>query len=197
MWKALRSEEPCVVLVDEVDKAPRDFPNDLLGVLNDFEFEVPELERFPEPAVRARFPELELDASGAWRLRGHPTRRRPIVVATTNSERRLPEPFLRRCIFHVIELDRELVRRAWAARRDDPELQDLAEPVVEKAVSAFMALADNDKLRKPPSIAEFLGWLRLLALDPAAQDRLTAPLAGLPFLSALIKIDEDLAALAG
>jgi MoxR-like ATPase len=102
-----------------------------------------------------------------------------------------------RCIFHVIELDRELVRRAWAARRDDPELQDLAEPVVEKAVSAFMALADNDKLRKPPSIAEFLGWLRLLALDPAAQDRLTAPLAGLPFLSALIKIDEDLAALAG
>lgn len=196
LWKALRAEAPCVVLVDEIDKAPRDFPNDLLGVLADFEFEVPELERCPEPAVRARFPELTPDRTGGWWMRGDPHRRRPIVVVTTNSERRLPEPFLRRCIFHVIELNRDLVRRAWHARRNDPEFRGLTEEVVDQAVSAFMPLAESDKLRKPPSLAEFLAWLRLLSLHPEAQPQLASPLPALPFLHTLIKLEEDLAALA-
>ncbi len=196
LWRSIRSEVPCVVLVDEIDKAPRDFPNDLLGVLSDFEFEVPELERFEDGAIRARFPELVRDATGAVRLRGKTERRRPFVVVTTNSERRLPEPFLRRCIFHIIELDRELVRRAYEARKHDPEFAGLAAPVVDGAITAFLALADNEALRKPPSLAEFLGWLRLLALDVAAWGRLADPLHRLPYLSALIKVEEDFAALA-
>ena len=77
LWRAYECKAPAVVLIDEVDKAPRDFPNDLLDVLDQHKFYVRELER-------------TIDRQGPP----------PVVVITSNSERRLPEPFLRRCIFH-------------------------------------------------------------------------------------------------
>lgn len=97
LWKAFESEQPAVVLIDEIDKASRDFPNDLLNVLDQHRFYVPE---------------KDLSVS-----RGE--RPPPIIVITSNSERRLPEPFLRRCIFHHIEFSEELLRRAVDARLGD------------------------------------------------------------------------------
>jgi len=92
-----------VVLIDEIDKASRDFPNDLLNILDQHEFSVPE--------------------SNLTVRRSQPAP--PIVVITSNSERRLPEPFLRRCIFHHIAFTEALVRRAVEARSGDfPQLSE-------------------------------------------------------------------------
>src|SRR6185369_2597106 len=90
LWQAYKAGGSSVVLLDEIDKAPRDFPNDLLNVLDQHTFHVPE-----EDSTISRGDQAP-----------------PIVVITSNSERRLPEPFLRRCIFHHIEFTEELLRRA-------------------------------------------------------------------------------------
>ena len=114
LWKAYEADGPSVVLIDEIDKAPRDFPNDLLNVLDQHEFAVPELNR-------------------TIRRRGLP----PVVVITSNSERRLPEPFLRRCVFHHIEFTEDLLRRVIAARSGD--FPNLREDVREAAIQRFRA----------------------------------------------------------
>ncbi len=93
LWKAYEDPEPSVLLIDEIDKAPRDFPNDLLHELDQG--------WFPHPFE----PDRRIVAKTS-----------PIVVITSNVERRLPGPFLRRCVFHHIELTEELVRHAVAAR---------------------------------------------------------------------------------
>ena len=193
LWRALVSEEPCVVLIDEIDKAPRDLPNDLLAVLNDYEFEVPELDRCTGEQVAQRFGDrVRRGNDGVWRVEGDPEQRRPIVVITTNSERRLPEPFLRRCVFHYIDLDEALVHGVVKARREDPDLGSLSAQTVDTAVRHFMSLAHHPELRKPPSIPELLSWLQLLGRVPARQAELDNPVGQLPFLSVLVKTQEDL-----
>ncbi len=167
LWQAFRQDGPSVVLLDEIDKAPRDFPNDLLNVLDQHTFYVPEADQWVK---REQAP--------------------PIVVITSNSERRLPEPFLRRCVFHHIELTDELVRRAVTARLGD--FPDLPEAVREAAIGRFLELRGRD-LRKKPATAELLVWLTVLA----ARRTLTAadldvPLRELPALTTLIKDREDL-----
>lgn len=172
LWRALETGQPSVVLIDEIDKAPRDFPNDLLGVLD-----------------QARFFVREWGAHGLWveRAAGAPP---PLCVITSNSERRLPEPFLRRCIFHHIEFTEELLRKAVAARRADfPGLQ---EAYLEQAVQRLLELRTRS-LRKKPATAELLVWLVALAGQGAPE--LDVPLAQLPALSALVKDRDDLAAL--
>jgi MoxR-like ATPase len=167
LWKAFRHDGPSVVLLDEIDKAPRDFPNDLLNVLDQHTFYVAETEEWVE---RDQAP--------------------PIVVITSNSERRLPEPFLRRCVFHHIELTEELVRRAVEARLGD--FPDLPDDVREAAIQRFLELRGRD-LRKKPATAELLVWLTVLAarrtIAPADLD---VPLRELPALTTLIKDREDL-----
>jgi MoxR-like ATPase len=101
LWLALESEVPRVLLIDEIDKASRDFPNDLLHELDQMQFTVAETQQIiPESPI--------------------PKGQRPIVFITSNSERRLPEPFLRRCIYHHIKFDEELlrlaVRQTWQPR---------------------------------------------------------------------------------
>jgi MoxR-like ATPase len=97
LWEAIASPTPRVLLVDEIDKAPRDFPNDLLHELDQMEFTIAETQE----TIRA------------------PKAQRPLVFITSNSERRLPEPFLRRCVYHHIRFDDELVMRAVDKRRDE------------------------------------------------------------------------------
>lgn len=159
--------KPAVVLIDEIDKAPRDFPNDLLNVLDQHEFTVRET---GEKVNR----------------RGHNP---PLVVITSNSERRLPEPFLRRCLVHHLELTEELLRRAVAARQGD--FPNLAEPVREKAIERFLDLRGHE-LRKKPATAELLVWLFLLASRGITQpEQLDGSLRDLPFVQALIKDRDD------
>jgi MoxR-like ATPase len=169
LWRALASPRS-IVLIDEIDKAPRDFPNDLLHVLDQHEFQVVETGE-----IIGRSKEVPP----------------PLVVITSNSEHRLPEPFLRRCIFHHIELDENLLRRAVAARVGDfPRLDERAR---EAAIARFIELRGRE-LHKRPATAELLVWLTLLSARGgiSADDLLRAPLRSLPALSALLKDREDL-----
>jgi MoxR-like ATPase len=168
LWRALEAPRSAVVLIDEIDKAPRDFPNDLLGALDQFTFKVPEAKRT---------------------IRRKPETPPPVVVITSNSERRLPEPFLRRCIFHHIVLSPELLREAVAARRAD--FLELDNATVDLVVKRFEELRDKS-LRKKPATAELLVWLLLLARSEVRPAQLRTPLKDLPGLSALIKDREDL-----
>lgn len=170
LWNAFERERPSVVLLDEIDKAPRDFPNDILNVLDQKRFWVPEENRWVE-------------------LLGRP----PIIVITSNSERRLPGPFLRRCIFHHIEFTESLVREAVRARGHD--FPQLSAPIQDAAVRRFLELRAAG-IRKPPATAELLVWLTILnARGVTEAEILNGPLSGLPALSALVKDRDDLALL--
>ena len=169
LWLALESPR-AIVLIDEIDKAPRDLPNDLLHVLDQHEFAVPEMGE----GFKVRRPG------------GAP----PLVVITSNSERRLPEPFLRRCVFHHIKLTEELLRNAVSARADG--FPQLGAEAREAAIRRFLDLRGKP-LGKKPATAELLVWLTILSARGARVDELAeVPLRALPALSALVKNREDL-----
>ena len=173
LWRALKPECPRgIVLIDEVDKAPRDFPNDLLHVLDKYEFDVPEVEHHAS---------IDKD------------RAPPVVVITSNSERKLPEPFLRRCVFHHIELTEALVKRAVEARK--AAFASLSSDAQAKAIDRFFELRDRP-LRKKPATAELLVWLVLLGAHGVDADTIArAQLGELPALGALLKDRDDFDAL--
>lgn len=137
-----------VVLIDEVDKAPRDFPNDLLNEMERLYFRVPELHNAASPG-----------SDGKEKL---PDKYRPIVILTSNSEKGLPDAFLRRCIYFDIPFpDSEQMKRIVAERiggfGDD-------DPLLTSALDLFYDLRDKDSvsLSKKPSTAELLNWLQIL-----------------------------------
>ncbi|WP_437733614.1 AAA family ATPase [Sorangium sp. So ce1335] len=165
LGEAIRSSRPRVVLIDEIDKAPRDFANDLLTVLDD---EV----RFEVPEIGATF---VADC-------------RPVVVITSNSERPLPDAFLRRCVFHRIAFpDRAQLRRIVRARFDPAALEDR---LIDAAIARFEELRAMD-LEKPPATGELLVWIRvLLRAGIGVHEVETAPFARLS-PGALVKLDAD------
>ena len=160
-----------VVLVDEVDKAPRDFPNDILNEVEAMYFRVPEL----AGAVIAADPGL-----------------RPFLIVTSNSEKNLPDAFLRRCAYYHIEFPKgDRLRQIIASRLgESPAFRD---PFLADALDLFDHLR-NEGLRKPPSVAELLSWLvTLRQLAPEAENPLASvPDAPLRTLSVLVKTAEDL-----
>jgi MoxR-like ATPase len=173
LWEAFEDAEvrklPRVLLIDEIDKAPRDFPNDLLHELDQMEFHV---------------------AETGEQVQVNPGLR-PIVFITSNSERRLPEPFLRRCVYHHIQFEASILQRVLKARRD--EFGDLSDGFLELAVERFLALRDRG-LQKIPSTGELLVWLRALAAAgnvSEARLRDTDPMK-LPYLGVLLKNRQDL-----
>lgn len=177
LWQAFECDGPAIVLIDEIDKATRDFPNDLLNVLDQHQFAVPDL-----PHRDNRAPVIKLDD-------GKPP---PLVVITSNSERRLPEPFLRRCIFHHIAFSTEVLRHAVAAHVG--AFPNLDAAVREAAIERFLELR-RLQLRKRPATAEFLVWLSVLSargqrIDLARLQR--GPLRELPALATLVKDRDDL-----
>jgi MoxR-like ATPase len=129
-----------LVLIDEVDKAPRDFPNDLLNQIENLEFTVHELgERFKANRAYA-----------------------PVIVITSNSEKQLPEPFLRRCVYHHIEFpkDKAELEAILGARLSRMELEGQA---FEELIKWFFKLREDPGLTKKPSTSELLDWMRVLA----------------------------------
>lgn len=166
LGSAFQAERQTVVLVDEIDKAPRDFPNDLLHVLDRMEIRIPELE-------------VRLQA-----------RERPVVVITSNRESQLPDPFLRRCVFHHIEFPSpELLKRILRERLGH---LGLADAILEAIVKRFTALRDVEGLQKKPATSELITWARVLyraQVDPA---KLEGSLADTPFLGTLLKVREDM-----
>ncbi|WP_338416849.1 MoxR family ATPase [uncultured Sphaerotilus sp.] len=135
-----------VVLIDEIDKAPRDFPNDLLAAVEELRFDVPELQ--------------------AGELVANPAHA-PIIVITSNSEKQLPEAFLRRCVYHHIEMPSdEAEARAWIERILERRLQAVhagSGNAYGEALKVFLDLRRNGRIEKKPSTSELLDWMQALA----------------------------------
>jgi MoxR-like ATPase len=155
-----------VVLIDEIDKAPRDFPNDLLHVLDRMEILIPELE-----------------------LR-RTARRRPIVVITSNRESQLPDAFLRRCVFHFIEFpDRPHLELILEERLGE---LGLAATLVKRILDRFLAIRELKPLQKQPATSELITWARVLHRAGVPAEQLEGKLADTPFLGTLLKVRQDL-----
>ena len=174
LWQAFERLEPSIVLIDEIDKAPRDFPNDLLGVIDQHEFDVAEIADHPPVKNASAQP--------------------PAVIITSNGERRLPEPFLRRCVFHHIALTDDLLRRAVAAHKSS--FASLGAEVVDEAIRRFKEIRRSD-LRKKPATGELIAWLVVLSARGGVglETIRDARADELPAISVLVKDREDLAAL--
>lgn len=172
-----------VVLLDEIDKAPRDVPNDILNEIDKMEFKIPELGQTIEA----------------------PKNKRPFVVMTSNSERNLPAPFLRRCVFFSIPFPSlRSLKGASFANESAPTVEDIVSTrivrvkgtrLLNDALDVFGALRDpRHGLRQPPSPAELMNWLLLLlqVLNNDAEVDLTSHrAAALDYLSVLLKEEED------
>lgn len=144
-----------VVLIDEIDKAPRDFPNDLLNEIDRMYFRIAEADYAPTPGAATQPVEITQNL-------------RPIVVITSNSEKSLPDPFLRRCVFHNIPFPKYPEEQEVLERIVEVRFRGVAFPegVRRDALKLFWQLRGENSgpsLRKPPSTAELLDWLRLLA----------------------------------
>jgi MoxR-like ATPase len=203
---ALMSARRRVVLIDEIDKAPRDLPNDLLRELDRGEFEVVEIPRTrPAGAVASTAPDDQHLQRHMRRPEGAP---RPIVIITSNVERQLPDPFLRRCVFYHIPFpDTDRLKQIVRLRYPDQDTLYL-----DNLVHIFESARKVPSLIKRPSTAELLSWVGALtrAFHPAVarpeieafhaalddHGRVRAPLrwTHLPGVGCLFKISEDLEA---
>jgi MoxR-like ATPase len=161
LGRAFASEERTVVLIDEIDKADLEFPNDLLHELDAMSFTIPETGR----TIVAQ--------------------QRPVIIISSNNEKELPDAFLRRCVFHWIEFpDRELMTRI--VRVHHPDLEDR---LLSLALDAFYGVRDTHGLRKAPSTSELIDWISALRHSGVDADALLT--SGLPFLGALLKKEQD------
>ena len=167
LWQAFDADTAPVLLIDEIDKADIEFPNDLLRELDQMEFFVHETQEF----VRAR--------------------QRPIIIITSNNEKELPDAFLRRCFFHYIRFPERDTMQAIV----DVHFPALRQQLVNEALEVFFSIRELPGLKKKPSTSELLDWLKLLtaegmdadALKRRHQDNAPPPLAG-----ALLKNEQDL-----
>jgi MoxR-like ATPase len=166
LWKAFESAEPAVLLIDEVDKADIEFPNDLLREIDRMEFYVYETQQL----IKAT--------------------QRPLVIITSNNEKELPDAFLRRCFFHYIRFpDHETMTEIVKVH-----FPDLKKNLLSQALNAFFEIRDVPGLKKKPSTSELLDWLKLLVAEdiPAEtlhsqdQHKIIPPLHG-----ALLKNEQD------
>jgi len=166
LWQAFSQDKPCVLLIDEVDKADIEFPNDLLRELDRMEFYVYETREL----VKAK--------------------QRPIVFITSNNEKELPDAFLRRCFFHYIRFpDKETMEKIVQVH-----FPALKKSLLKEAMEVFFEVREVPGLKKKPSTSELLDWLKLLLAEdipPEAlrsKDRKTIipPLHG-----ALLKNEQD------
>ena len=167
LWEAFESPERPVLLIDEIDKADIEFPNDLLRELDRMEFYVYETQTL----VRAAH--------------------RPIIIITSNNEKELPDAFLRRCFFHYIRFpDRENMLRIV-----DVHFPGIKQALVREAMEVFFDLREVPGLKKRPSTSELLDWLKLLLAEdiPAEAIRSTDPSNLIPPLyGALLKNEQDI-----
>ncbi|QPR89661.1 AAA family ATPase [Aeromonas hydrophila] len=167
LWQAFTADQRPVLLIDEIDKADIEFPNDLLQELDRMEFDVYETgER-----IKAR--------------------QRPVVIITSNNEKELPDAFLRRCFFHYIRFPDKAEMQAIVKLH----YPNLKESLLGEAMDLFFELREVEGLRKKPSTSELLDWIRLLLADdiaPAAM-RTREPGKLVPALyGALLKTEQDL-----
>ncbi len=160
LGQAFISEEKLVLLIDEIDKADIEFPNDLLNELDEMSFHIPELDE-------------EIIA-----------KHRPILIITSNSEKELPDAFLRRCIFHYIEFpDEEMMEKIIKVH-----FPDLETKLMREAIKRFYWIREVEGLRKKPSTSELLDWIKALTLGGISVDKISSEI---PFLGTLLKNEVD------
>jgi MoxR-like ATPase len=166
LWEAFEAEEQVVLLIDEVDKADIEFPNDLLVELDRMEFFVYETGQ----TIKAKY--------------------RPIIIITSNNEKELPDAFLRRCFFHFINFpDRDTMRQIV-----DVHYPDIAQELVQEAMEVFFDVRSIPGMKKKPSTSELIDWLKLLMADDIPDEILKErdPSKAIPPLyGALIKNEQD------
>lgn len=175
LWEAYDETGDAVVLIDEIDKAPRDFPNDLLHELDQHSFPHP----FDENCKISP-----------------KSKRPPIIIITSNDERRLPDAFLRRCIFHRIELDEDLIEKAVESVARGvgeaggfPHLDAATRNMARKR---FWDIRNLAEIEKKPATAELLTWLCILSAQHVDLPTLeNSALRSLPAIEALIKDPDD------
>lgn len=137
LWEAFRHEEQAVLLIDEIDKADIEFPNDLLQELDRMEFYVYETKQL----IKAK--------------------QRPIIIITSNNEKELPDAFLRRCFFHYIRFpDHETMERIVRVH-----FPDIKKRLLQEAMESFFDLREVPGLKKKPSTSELLDWIKLLLVE--------------------------------
>src|SRR6187397_2670556 len=166
LWDAFEAPAPAVVLIDEVDKADIEFPNDLLRELDRMEFYVYETQR----TVRARH--------------------RPIIFITSNNEKELPDAFLRRCFFHYIRFPDKETMQAIV----DVHYPGIKKRLLQAAMEVFFEIREMPGLKKKPSTSELLDWLKLLLAEdiPPESLRSEGHQASIPPLyGALLKNEQD------
>ena len=166
LWQAFEAEVPTVLLIDEVDKADIEFPNDLLREIDRMEFYVYETREL----IKARH--------------------RPLVIITSNNEKELPDAFLRRCFFHYISFpDAETMKSIV-----DVHHPNIKNDLLSAALKSFYQIRSLPGLKKKPSTSELIDWLKLLLAEDISSDvlysddeKITIP----PLLGALLKNEQD------
>jgi MoxR-like ATPase len=167
LWQAFDADKPVVLLIDEIDKADIEFPNDLLREIDRMEFYVYETRQL----IKARH--------------------RPLVFITSNNEKELPDAFLRRCFFHYIKFP----DAATMQRIVDVHFPTLKKDLLAAALKNFYDVRNLPGLKKKPSTSELIDWLRLLVAEDVPTDALGAKDGGVsipPLVGALLKNEQDL-----
>jgi len=166
LWQAFTAEQPVALLIDEIDKADIEFPNDLLRELDRMEFYVYETREL----VKARH--------------------RPVVFITSNNEKELPDAFLRRCFFHYIKFPDKETMQAIV----DVHFPGLKKALLKEALEAFFQIRELPGLKKKPSTSELLDWLKLLVAEDiplealhSKDEKVSVP----PLVGALLKNEQD------
>ncbi len=166
VWDAFNSDQPAVLLIDEVDKADIEFPNDLLRELDRMEFFVYETQAL----VKAQH--------------------RPAIIITSNNEKELPDAFLRRCFFHYIRFpDRETMEKIV-----EVHYPGIKKTLLASALNAFFEIREVPGLKKKPSTSELLDWLKLLVAEDIPPEALASQDSGKiipPLHGALLKNEQD------
>ncbi len=168
LWRAFTADEPVVLLIDEIDKADIEFPNDLLREIDRMEFYVYETREL----IQAKH--------------------RPLVFITSNNEKELPDAFLRRCFFHYIQFPDALTMQ----RIVETHFPGLKKQLLSAALKHFYDVRNLPGLKKKPSTSELLDWLKLLVAEDIAPEALHSQDQSVvipPLLGALLKTEQDMA----
>ena len=161
LGEAFNADEQVVLLIDEIDKAELEFPNDLLNELDEMSFYIPET----GDTIKAK--------------------QRPIVIISSNSEKELPDPFLRRCVFHYIEFPSEELMEEIV----NVHYPKLDKKLLREALKKFYWIRQFDMLRKKPSTSELVDWLQALIVGGISPKKVEAEI---PFVGTLLKKKEDI-----
>jgi len=165
LWDAFTADEQVVLLVDEIDKADIEFPNDLLQELDRMEFYCYELDK----TIKAK--------------------NRPLVIITSNNEKDLPDAFLRRCFFHHIAFpERDVLEKIISVH-----IPKIKKKLLKEAIDVFFDIRKVPGMKKKPSTSELIDWLKLIVSDDIAQEVITSKNKNLvpPLYGALLKNEQD------